>query len=287
MNPIIQTQLETYNAANAIEEENATKEVIQEIALYGLWRAKFFNVAVFQGGTSLRILHKLPRFSEDLDFMLLNPDPNFDWEPYLKVLNATFEEYGFNPETVSKAQMDKRIRNAVIKDNSVANQLDLSFGQRDQRKKLKIKLEIDVEPPAHSINAFTFLDFPVDYEVRHQNLSSNFALKIHALLCRDYVKGRDWYDFAWYAAQGIYPNLRHLEAALRQYGPWSEEKDLKVDEDWLKEKLTDRIQEIDWEDAKTDVSRFLRPIEAESLNLWSNRFFESKLIKVLNLKPEA
>ena len=109
MNPIIQTQLETYNAANAIEEENATKEVIQEIALYGLWRAKFFNVAVFQGGTSLRILHKLPRFSEDLDFMLLNPDPNFDWEPYLKVLNATFEEYGLNPETVSKAQMDKRI----------------------------------------------------------------------------------------------------------------------------------------------------------------------------------
>jgi len=270
MNPIIQTQLETYNAANAIEEENATKEVIQEIALYGLWRAKFFEVAVFQGGTSLRILHKLPRFSEDLDFMLLNPDPNFDWEPYLKVLNATFEEYGLNPETVSKAQMDKRIRNAVIKDNSVANQLDLSFGQRDQRKKLKIKLEIDVEPPAHSIDAFTFLDFPVDYEVRHQNLSSNFALKI-----------------AWYAAQGIYPNLRHLEAALRQYGPWSEEKDLKVDEDWLKEKLTDRIQEIDWEDAKTDVSRFLRPIEAESLNLWSNRFFESKLIKVLNLKPEA
>ena len=188
MNPIIQTQLETYNAANAIEEENATKEVIQEIALYGLWRAKFFDVAVFQGGTSLRILHKLPRFSEDLDFMLLNPDPNFDWEPYLKVLNATFEEYGLNPETVSKAQMDKRIRNAVIKDNSVANQLDLSFGQRDQRKKLKIKLEIDVEPPAHSIDAFTFLDFPVDYEVRHQNLSSNFALKIHALLCRDYVR---------------------------------------------------------------------------------------------------
>jgi len=67
MNPIIQMQFDKYEAANAIEEENAAKEVIQEIALYGLWRANFFEVAVFQGGTSLRILHKLPRFSEDLD----------------------------------------------------------------------------------------------------------------------------------------------------------------------------------------------------------------------------
>ena len=286
MNPIIQTQLETYKAANAIEEENATKEVIQEIALYGLWRAKFFDVAVFQGGTSLRILHKLPRFSEDLDFMLLSPDPHFDWAPYLKILNSTFEEYGLNPETVSKTQMDKRIRNAVIKDSSIANQLDLSFGQRDKRKKLKIKLEIDVEPPAHSIDAFTFLDFPVDYEVRHQNLASNFALKIHALLCRDYVKGRDWYDFSWYAAQGIYPNLPHLEAALSQYGPWSAEKDLEVDEDLLKEKLTQRIHEVEWEDAKKDVSRFLRPIEAESLKLWTNAFFEFKLAKILGNRPK-
>ncbi len=287
MNPIIQTQLETYKAANAIEEENATKEVIQEIALYGLWRAKFFDVAVFQGGTSLRILHKLPRFSEDLDFMLPRPDPDFDWAPYLKILTSTFEEYGLNPETVSKFQMDKRIRNAVIKDNSVANQLDLSFGQRDQRKKLRIKLEIDVEPPAHSVDTFTFMDFPVDYEVRHQNLSSNFAIKIHALLCKNYLKGRDWYDFSWYAAQGIYPNLPHLEAALRQYGPWSEKKDLKVDQNWLKEKLTDRIQEINWEDAKTDVSRFLRPIEAESLKLWKNAFFEFKLAKILENAPTS
>ena len=113
MNAIIETKLADYNAANPLEEENAIKEIIQEIALYGLWRAKFFDVAVFQGGTSLRILHQLPRFSEDLDFMLLAPDPAFDWRPYLKVLTETFEEYGLSPETVSKAQMDKRIRNAV------------------------------------------------------------------------------------------------------------------------------------------------------------------------------
>ena len=281
MNDIIQARLSKYKVANAIEEENATKEIIQEVALYGLWRAKFFDVAVFQGGTSLRILHKLPRFSEDLDFMLLTPDPKFDWAPYLKVLTATFEEYGLNPQTVSKAQMDKRIRNAVIKDNSLANQLDLSFGRNDARKKLKIKLEIDVQPPAHSTDTFAFLDFPIDYEVRHQDLSSNFALKIHALLCREYVKGRDWYDFSWYVAQGVFPNLSHLGAALRQFGPWSEYKRLSVDKDWLELALINRIKEIDWNDAKKDVGRFLRPVEAESLNLWSNLFFETKLRKMI------
>ena len=280
MNDIIQARLSKYQVANAIEEENATKEIIQEIALYGLWRAKFFDVAVFQGGTSLRILHKLPRFSEDLDFMLREPDSKFDWAPYLKVLTATFEEYGLNPETVSKAQMDKRIRNAVIKDSSVANQLDLSFGRSDARKKLKIKLEIDVEPPSHSNDAFTFLGFPVDYEVHHQDLSSNFALKIHALLCREYVKGRDWYDFSWYVAQGVFPNLPHLEAALRQFGPWSGDESLSVDKDWLESTLAKRIREIDWENTKRDVLRFLRPAEAESLSVWSDRFFEAKLSKL-------
>ena len=285
MNDIIQTRLAVYESANEIEEENATKEIIQEIALYGLWRANFFDVAVFQGGTSLRILHQLPRFSEDLDFMLLAPDLEFDWGPYLKVLTATFEEYGLSPETVSKEQMDKRIRNAVIKDNSVANQLDLSFGRRDARKKLKVKLEIDVQPPAHSGDAFTFLDFPVDYEVRHQDLSSNFALKIHALLCREYVKGRDWYDFEWYVAQGIFPNLRHLEAALKQFGPWSDNDDLSVDVTWLEARLTARIHQINWDDAGSDVRRFLRPIEAESLKLWSNRFFETKVDKLVAQQP--
>ncbi len=284
MNEIIQSRLTKYQMANAIEEENATKEVIQEITLYGLWRAKFFDVAVFQGGTSLRILHRLPRFSEDLDFMLLKPDPNFDWAPYLKVLTATFEEYGLSPEIISKAQMDKRIRNAVIKDNSIANQLDLSFGRTDARKRMKIKLEIDVQPPEYSIDAFSFLDFPVDHEVRHQDLPSNFALKIHALLCREYVKGRDWYDFSWYVAQGVFPNLNHLEAALRQFGPWSGDDNLSVDRDWLEQIMAKRISEIDWEYAKQDVRRFLRPVEAEALTLWANRFFDAKLAKLLENK---
>lgn len=287
MNDIIRTRLASYKPANDIEEENATKEIIQEIALYGLWRAKFFDVAVFQGGTSLRILHKLPRFSEDLDFMLLKPDADFDWSPFLKILTETFEEYGLKPETVAKEQMEKRIRRAVIKDNSIANQLDLSFPNSDPRRKLKIKLEIDVEPPAGSQDEYSFLDFPVDYEVRHQDMASNFALKIHALLCREHLKGRDWFDFSWYVTKGVFPNLPHLEAALVQFGPWAEEDELTVNSKWLEKAMINKIQSIDWEVAAEDVRRFLRPAEAESLKLWSERFFNSKLSKMINNEKPA
>lgn len=278
---IIRNKLAGYKAVTPLEEENALKEILQEIALYALWRAQFFEVAVFQGGTSLRILHGLPRFSEDLDFMLVSPDSKFDWSPYLAKLRSTFEEFGLMSEVSSKDDMDRRIRKAIIKDNSIANQLNLSFQKRDMRQKIKIKLEIDIAPPAHSNDAYTYLDFPLDFEVRHQDLSSNFALKIHALLCRGFLKGRDWYDFSWYITNGISPNLRHLEAALKQAGPWADQQDLTVTLTWLESTLTETIKSIDWGAAKQDVTRFLRPAEAQSLTLWNDRFFLSKLSKLI------
>jgi len=280
---IIQKKLSSYEASNSVEEEYATKEIMQEIALYALWRAKFFDVAVFQGGASLRILHSLPRFSEDLDFMLVAKNSDFEWRPYLTSLTATFEEFGLKSETSSKDHMDKRIRQAVIKDNSIVNQLNLSFYKGNPRQKIKIKLEIDVTPPAHSHDAYTFMDFPLDFEVRHQDLPSNFALKIHALLCRECLKGREWYDFSWYVSQGITPNLPHLEAALRQFGPWSGQDDLTVDPAWLEKAMGDKITSIDWGQAKEDVRRFLRPAEGKSLELWSERFFASKLTKLISV----
>lgn len=283
---IIRNKLAGYKAITPLEEENATKEILQEIALYALWRAQFFEVAVFQGGTSLRILHGLPRFSEDLDFMLVSPDSKFDWSPYLAKLRLTFEEFGLVSDVSSKDNMDRRIRKAIIKDNSIANQLDLSFQKRDARQKIKIKLEIDIAPPEFSNDAYTYLDFPLDFEVRHQDLSSNFALKIHALLCRDFLKGRDWYDFSWYITNGVSPNLPHLEAALKQFSPWESQQDIGVTLLWLEATLTEKINSIDWDDAKQDVKRFLRPAEANSLSLWSDRFFLSKLSKLIRGQQE-
>lgn len=229
----------------------------------------------------MRILHGLTRFSEDLDFMLRLPDPDFDWTRYLEPLLQTFAEFGLQSEALPRGRMNKRIRQAIIKDSSVVSQIDLTFADKTPNKKLKIKLEIDVEPPQHTGEAQTFLDFPFDHQVRHQDLESNFALKIHAILCRGFLKGRDWYDFSWYVSRGTFPNLPHLQAALEQFGPWSGTSDLVVDTDWLTRNPGAVINTIYWKIAADDVQRFLRPAATKSLSLWSKSFFNVKLEKLI------
>jgi len=276
---LIQQRLTEYNVSGPVEEENALKEIVQEIMLFALWQADFFEVAAFQGGTSLRILHGLNRFSEDIDFILLEPNPEFSWRPYLERLHETCIEFGIKPEVLDRDQMDRNVKTAMVKDNSIANQLNLSFMNHQRNQKLTIKLEIDCNPPVGSGFDFSYLDFPVDFEVGHQDLSSNFALKIHALLCRPYLKGRDWYDFNWYIAQGIRPNLTLLKNALAQYGPWQDE-DLTIDGEWLVKNLGEKTNTINWEAAAVDVERFLKPVEQKSLTLWSDRFYMNKLDKL-------
>jgi hypothetical protein len=277
---MLKRKLALYNASNAVEEENAVKEIMQEIALYALWRANFFDIALFQGGTSLRILHNLPRFSEDLDFILRVPDPEFNWEYYLKTVRLVFAQFGLKLDARPKEKLSKAIREAVLKDDSIVSQLGLTFADMGRRKTLKIKLEIDTNPPKYSGEASSFLDFPSDYQVRHQDLPSNFALKIHALLCRGYLKGRDWYDFSWYISNGISPNLVHLQAALAQAGPWAGQNDLDVDMKWLADALRTAIGAIDWKKAADDVKRFLQPVELQSVTLWSEAFFLAKAEKL-------
>ncbi|MCD4719601.1 MAG: nucleotidyl transferase AbiEii/AbiGii toxin family protein [Desulfobacula sp.] len=276
---LIQKKLAAYGAANQLEEEYAIKEILQDIALYGLWRAGFFEVAGFQGGTSLRILYGMTRFSEDLDFILKVPDSEFVWPVYLQGMLDCFEEFGLRSEVLNKSRMDQRVKKALIKNNSICNQLNLLFFRGSPKKTQKIKLEIDVDPPNNSGFEYTYLDFPLDFEVCHQDLSSNFSLKIHALLCRPYLKGRDWYDFSWYVKQGAQVNLPHLHAALFQWGPWANQKiDLNIK--WLKHHLTQKAARIDWQTAAIDVQRFLRPSEQHSLSLWSKKFFMHKIEKL-------
>ena len=276
---LIQKRLADYKAAGPVEEENALKEIVQEIMLFALWQADFFEVAAFQGGTSLRILHGLTRFSEDIDFILHEPDPTFSWQPYLEKLAETCKEFGIEPEALDKNHMDRNVRAALIKDNSIANQLNLSFMNNHKDQKLKIKLEIDCNPPAGSGLEYSYLDFPADFEVCHQDVSSNFALKTHALLCRPYLKGRDWYDFNWYIAQGVTPNLLLLQNALFQHGPWKDEA-LNVDRKWVVNALSEKIASINWQDAAADVERFLKPVQQKSLKLWNEKFYMSKLSKL-------
>lgn len=277
---IIKERLHAYAAGNAVEEDHAVKEILQEIALYALWRADFFEVALFQGGTSLRILHQLPRFSEDLDFLLREPNADFDWAPYLKALEDVFREYGLKLEAQPKEKMDSAIKEALLKDDSLARQLNLAFAGRGTPKTIKIKLEVDVNPPNGSGEDTTYLDFPTDHLVRHQDIASNFALKLHALLCRGFLKGRDWYDFSWYVSKDVAPNLELLRNALVQAGPWRGDEGLAIDMAWLVARLTETIESIEWPAAAADVSRFLRPRELASVRLWSADFFKSRVAKM-------
>jgi len=278
----LQQRLDSYDLDSEAAQDNALKEITQEVLLFALFDAGFYDVAAFQGGASLRVVYGLPRFSEDIDFILKQPDPLFSWQPYLEQLITTSENFGIKPEVRDKSRMDQNIRKAVIKDNSIANQLDLSFVDGNRDKELNIKLEIDCNPPAGSGYEYSYLKFPVDFEICHQDLSSNFSLKIHALLCRGYLKGRDWYDFSWYVSREIAPNMELLENTLIQYGSW-QGQDLKVNREWLIQAMQEKIATIDWQDAANDVLRFLHQRERSSLRIWSQRFFQSKLTRLDNL----
>lgn len=277
---LLRKRLEKYSATNAVQEEQALKEILQEVALYALWRGGFFELAAFQGGTSLRILHGLPRFSEDLDFILLKPDPAFQWSHYFESMTEVLQQFGVRCELTDRSHMDKAVRHAMLKDNSIGRQLDLSFYDANNPRKLKVKFEIDTHPPAGTGTSWHYLDFPVDFEVCAQDLPSNYALKLHALLCLPYLKGRDWFDFSWYCKQKTQPNLPHLAHALNQAGPWKDQN-MVVTAQWLADALSSKIKTINWPLAAQDVAPFLPAAEQLSLSLWSERFFADKVSKLV------
>ena len=275
---LIQQKLLTYHCDTVLEQENALKEIAQEIALMALSRADFFRIAAFQGGTCLRILYGLERFSEDLDFVLKDPDKNFSWDIYIQRMSEEFTAYGYTLEVTSKAKLEKNIRTAFLKADSQGGILLLK-DTRTNQPKLKIKLEIDTNHPEGSEYELKYLDFPLPYSVQTQDLPSLFASKCHALLCRDYTKGRDWYDFIWYVARQTTINFSLLNNAIEQAGPWKN-KNLSITPDWLIQALKVKIKSIAWTDAKKDVVRFLRPKQFATLDLWSEEFFLSRVEKL-------
>ena len=222
---VIHQKLLGYDCKTVLDQENALKEIAQEIALLALSRAGFFRVAAFQGGTCLRILYGLERFSEDLDFVLEKPDKNFNWEPYVENMREEFKAYGFSLDVINKTKLDKAVRTTFLKADSGGGMLVIK-DSKSNRQKLQIKLEIDTNPPEGSTYELKYLDFPFPYGIQSQDLPSLFASKSHALLCRDYIKGRDWYDFSWYVARKISINFTLLNKAIMQAGPWMNQNSL-------------------------------------------------------------
>ena len=275
---IVQEKLLSYQCKTVLEQEHALKEIAQEIALMALSRSGFFKPAAFQGGTCLRILYGLERFSEDLDFVLEKSDQYFNWEPYIKQLQEEFSAYGYSLEVTNKTKINKAIKVAFLKADSTGGLLILKDA-RTNRPLLQIKLEIDTNPPEGSQYELKYLDFPIPYSIKTQDLPSLFASKSHALLCREYIKGRDWYDFSWYVSKKTPINFLLLEHALDQAGPWKG-LHIKTSPEFFTQALRTKVDQLDWIEAKKDVARFLKQKDLQTLELWSKDFFYSRIEKL-------
>ena len=277
---IIQDRLDSYDCKSELEQEHAIREITQEVALAALGRTNFFKYAAFLGGTCLRIFYGLNRFSEDMDFILKKPDSNFQFQPHLKALSDELLAYGYNIEIVDRSNTDIAVRKAFIKDDSIGKVLQLKHSDRNgPLRKIRIKFEIDTNPPIGSDFEVKYIDFPFVSSVTVQDKASLFAGKIHALLCREYTKGRDWYDFIWYTSRDTPVNFKVLSAAIDQMGPWKGKK-LPVDLDWCIKQFRNKINSIDWNATKKDVRRFVKMTEQQSVDLWGKDLFLSQVEKM-------
>lgn len=272
-----------YNPQNEEETLDALREIMQEIALAGLSRTDFFEKAAFYGGTALRIFHGLDRFSEDLDFSLLEPNPDFSLEPYFLAIVTEFEGLGM---TVSIREKDKKqqssIESAFLKTETIWKELILEdivkqAGIKSNRS-IKIKIEVDRHPPLGFETEEKLLLRPFSFYVKCFTLPSLFAGKMHALLFRKWknrVKGRDWYDMEWYIKKGVSLDLHHFLKRAKDTKDWME---YDISEEQFLQLLTDKIDSISFEYVKEDVVRFIK--EDEQLAIWSPMYFKDLVGKM-------
>ncbi|MBN1224748.1 MAG: nucleotidyl transferase AbiEii/AbiGii toxin family protein [Candidatus Aminicenantes bacterium] len=278
MNEAIHQILSKYEIRSLDDSIRALREIMQDIALLGLWRSKFFERAAFYGGTALRVLYGLDRFSEDLDFSLLNPHSDFDLSSYNNALEREMSSFGFEVRIESRGKsVDTAILSTFLKANTrkqmLTVEVDKSLIQQIPRnQQLKIKLEIDTDPPSGFSTANKYLFLPIPFSVRTFILPDLFAGKMHAVLCRGWksrIKGRGWYDFVWFAANHPELHLFHLEQRMRQTGHWKGLSTFTYGD--FHDKLSQRIGQINIEQAARDVEPFVK--NTESLALWSKEFF--------------
>lgn len=278
MNPALKDMLDAYQPQTPADYQNAAREIVQEIALLGLWRGGFFEHAAFYGGTALRIFHGLRRFSEDLDFTLVESGNETRLERYLPGVATELESWGFSFQAETKSGgVESGIESAFLKGSTQLNLLHIGapadLARRlPQSQKLQIKLEMDIEPPPNATTEVRIQLLPTPYQVRLYDLPSLFAGKLHAVLCRGWksrVKGRDFYDFVWYVGRNIQPNLEHLEARMRQSGHWDGGA---ITQQVLADLLRERFAAVDFKQAAEEVRVFLP--DPRELQLWSREFFD-------------
>ena len=285
MHEAIGAMLSKYDCHGHNDYINALREILQEIALLGLWRGKFFEKAAFYGGTALRILYGLDRFSEDMDFSLLEPFDAFDITGYAAFLRKETEGFGFDVrfEKVEKA-VTSPIHSAFLKGNTRKQLIMIEANDevvkaRPKGQMLKIKLEVDTDPPPGFETRTRYLLQPIPFAVRAFSLPDLFAGKMHAILCRRWksrVKGRDWYDFVWYAANHPELHLHHIEQRMRQTKDWKDDAPLTSKE--LLDLLFEAINKLDVDEARREVEPFVK--NPENLSVWSREFFSDVALRI-------
>lgn len=284
-NPNIKNILNHYEKTR-ISEQTKIREILQQTALLGLQRHGFFEKAAFYGGTALRILYGLDRFSEDLDFSLLEPDKNFDFIPFLEGMRKELASFGFEMEVTKKVKnIETSVVSAFMKMNTI--ELYLAIGEESKsvnhNEKVQIKLEVDIEPPPRARFENRLVINPTTFYVLTLHKSDLFAGKMAAVLYRAWkgrIKGRDWYDLVWYIQNQVPISLPYLEACLIQAGHLKPQDAL--DRNGLIDLLDTKIDSIDWESAKADMRTFIS--EPDRLKIWSPSYFKD-VIQHLLVEP--
>ncbi|MEE9452725.1 MAG: nucleotidyl transferase AbiEii/AbiGii toxin family protein [Gammaproteobacteria bacterium] len=287
MDKRLELMLQRYRTDTRQDYINALKEIMQEIALLALWRSKFFLKATFYGGTALRILYQLERFSEDLDFSLLTATPDFNLESYNSAIQIELESFGISAEVDTKTKTKiSQIKSAFIKSGTKkqlimikAPDIVTSAMHENELIKIKIKMEIDVDPPGgFETEAKTLLQ-PMPFSVLTMQLPDLFAGKLHAVIGRQWktrVKGRDWYDLVWFIARETSVRVEHLKQRLIQSQHWSADKPFTRKE--LLDLLNERIKQVDFKAAQQEVLPFIK--DQASIALWSDQFFSDLIQRI-------
>lgn len=257
---------------SANQNPNAEQETMQKIALAGLCRGGFFQHAAFYGGTCLRIFHELGRFSEDMDFSLTTKNSGVHIEIFFDSVKEEFKLAGKDVEIVKKDKKTfGRVESAFLKENTEV--YDIKF---QTKKSIKIKIELDTDPPLDFETEEQLLLRPYSFMVRCFTLPCLYAGKMHALVFRNWkrrVKGRDWYDFEWYVRHNIPLDFRHLQARIREFDGRDMDKD-----DFLR-LLKEKLSSTDINSVKQDVAAFVfNPAELE---IWSNDYFVKLADKIV------
>lgn len=280
MDERLKSMLSKYTLVRDVDYTNALKEIMQEIALLGLYRANFFDKAAFYGGTALRILYGLDRYSEDLDFSLKKSDKSFVLDSYNKAVEKELYSFGLESSVNTKDKKDNgKIVSAFIKSGTkqqlISINVPVTIANRFHHDQLiKIKMEVDIDPPGQFQTEVKSLLMPIPFSVNTYQKPDLFAGKVHAILCRKWVKrikGRDWYDLVWYLGRNIPIRLAHLERRLIQTGHWDQDQKLTLNN--IHEMFHAKIDQLDIDSAKQDVLPYIK--DPDAVKIWSRDFFHN------------